>query len=224
MEALADLVDGNDVFPACGADRDAVGTDELERRVPRHHPVVNVGAGQNVLKAQGRVGVKVGLVKTAEARPDLHAGQDAARVLVERTHQAGAVLHRRFAHPRVEHGAEGNVAHIAAGPHDHCPASADVDDLLGFVDIAVARIALQPFASLGTEARRVACLDTDNPARIATLADDFVQVPVEHEPDARLAGAVFNRARDDEAAAYAVRSTNGVGLRSGATAGAGVEE
>src|SRR5262249_11094626 len=157
-------------------------------------------------------------------RPALHAGRDASRVRVERPHQAGAVLHRRFAHPRVEHVAEGNVAHIAARRHDHCPASADVDDLLGFVDIAVARIALQPFASLGTEARRVACLDTDNPARIATLADDFVQVPVEHEPDARLAGAVFNRARDDEAAAYAVRRPTGGGLRSGPTAGAGVEE
>src|SRR4029077_3981122 len=114
----------------------------------------------------------------------LHAGQDAARVLVERTHQAGAELHRRFAHPRVEHGAEGNVAHIATGPHDHCLASADVDDLLGFVDIAVAPVALQPFASLGTEARRVACLDTDNPARIATPADDLVHVPVAQEPDA----------------------------------------
>src|SRR5262249_50181213 len=181
--------------------------------------------GQNVLKAQGRAEVKVGLEKTAEARPDLHAGQDAARVLVERTHQAGAVLHRRFAHPRVETGAEGNVAHIATGPHDHCPASADVDDLLSFVDIAVAPVALQPFAGHGTDARRVACLDTDNPAGIATLADDFVHVPVEHEPDASLAGGVFNGAGDDEAAPYAVGSTKGVGPRAGATADlrAGVE-
>src|SRR5262249_20246976 len=182
--------------------------------------------GQNVLKAQGRAEVKVGLEKTAEARPDLHAGQDAARVLVERTHQAGAVLHRRFAHPRVETGAEGNVAHIATGPHDHCPASADVDDLLSFVDIAVAPVALQPFAGHGTDARRVACLDTDNPAGIATLADDFVHVPVEHEPDASLAGGVFNGAGDDEAAPYAVRSTKGVGPRAGAPGvrGAGFEE
>src|ERR1700693_1488795 len=149
----------------------------------------------------------VGLEKTAEACPDFHAGQNAARVLVERTHQAGAVLHRRVAHPRVELGAEGNVAHEATGPHDHCPASADVDDLLSFVDIAVAPVALQPFAGHGTDVRRVACLDTDNPAGIATLADDFVHVPVEHEPDASLAGGVFNGAGDDEAAPDAVRST-----------------
>src|ERR1700704_1104224 len=165
----------------------------------------------------------VGLEKTAEACPDFHAGQNAARVLVERAHQAGAVLHRRFAHPRVELGAKGNVAHEATGPHDHRPASADVDDLLLFVDIAVAPEALQPFASLGTEARRVACLDTDNPAGIATLADDFVQVPVHHEPDARLAGGVFNGARDDVAAAYAARSAPGVSRCAGGTAGLGVE-
>src|SRR5262249_21660414 len=47
-----------------------------------------------------------------------------------------------------------------------------------------------------------------------------------HEPDASLAGGVFNGAGDDEAAPYAVRSTKGVGPRAGATAdlGAGVEE
>src|SRR5215469_1741532 len=140
--------------------------------------------------------------------------------------KAGAAAGVGAAHPRVETGAEGNVAHIATGPHDHCPASADVDDLLSFLDIAVAPVALQPFAGHGTDSRRVACLDTDNPAGIATLADDFVHVPVEHEPDASLAGGVFNGAGDDEAAPYAVRSTKGVGPRAGATAdlGAGVEE
>src|SRR5207237_8622081 len=103
------------------------------------------------------------------------------------------------------------------------PASADVDDPLGLVDIAVAPEALQSFASLGTEARRIACLDTDDPARIATLADDFVQVPVHHEPDARLAGGVFNGARNDVAAAYAARSAPGVSRCAGGTAGLGVE-
>src|SRR5207237_8096042 len=107
--------------------------------------------------------------------------------------------------------------------HCHCPASADVDDLLGFVEIAVVPVALQPFAGLGTEARRVACLDADNPAGIATLADDLVDVPVEHEPDASLAGGVFNGARDDEAADNAARSTIAVAPRAGATAGLGVE-
>src|SRR5262249_16989211 len=146
-----------------------------------------------------------------------------ARVLVERAHQAGTVLHRRFAEPRVELGAERDVAHVAAGPHDHRPAGADVDDLLSLIDVAVGPVALQPLAGLRAEGRRVACLDADDPAGVATLADDLVEVPVHHELHARLAASPLKRARDDEAAAYASRSAPDVARCAGGEAGLRVE-
>src|SRR5690606_25031783 len=142
VEALPDLIDSNDVFPTGRADVDTEGTDELEVRATRHYSVAIGTESQTALKTRSGAGVPVSLEKSGEASTDLHAGQNAARVHMERTHVADAVLHRRFALSRIELGAERNVTLPATGPHDHRPTSADVDDFPGLFDIAVAPVAL----------------------------------------------------------------------------------
>src|SRR5690606_17122814 len=138
----------------------------------------------------------------------LHAGDDAGSIGVAFAHDRLAVLERGLPETRVEHGAELDIAHVAAGADDDALAGADADDRLVGIDIAVRPPALEPLAGLGVEARRIARDDADDAAVLA-LTDDRIHVAVEDELNALLARAVFERAGHGPAAEDIARRAEG---------------
>src|SRR5690606_24771622 len=185
-EPLADLIHGDELLEAGGADVEPGRAAERKGRMTGHHARVRVARaepGRDVVREPGRV-----LLHAGEVRADLEARDQCAAVLRVRPEEREAARRERgLAELRVEHAAHLRVAGVPAAREDHGLARTDMDHLAPLVDVAVLPVALEALARLRVEARRVVGLDADHASGERLLADQLVEVSVQHELDALLA-------------------------------------
>src|SRR5215469_2256923 len=151
-----------------------------------------------------------------EVRANLHSGDDSAAIHVERADErARPVLDRGLDHARIDHGPQRNTAMHAAGGDDDGAPRPDMNRFGALVDVAVLPEAFESCAILRVHSRRIAGLDSENPAAERLLADELIHMAVEHEPHALLASAEFERSGDDEAAVDPSRRSDRVARAAG---------
>src|SRR4051794_37306133 len=116
---------------------------------------------------------------------DRHAGDNPACVLAMRTKQRPLRMLKHIAgQPRIKHGANVAIVQMTASPDDDGLARTDVDRGGALVGVAVLPEAFQPHTGIGVEPWRVARFDSQNPTGELRLANEFIHVAVEYEPDA----------------------------------------
>ncbi len=204
-ETLADLVDGDELFEAGGADVYPRGAAETERRVAGHHVGICVPRAEACRDVERRAIRKV-LLHPCEVRSDPHCGDQRARVLTAGSLQRNTARRERgFAQRGVEHAANLGIARVTAAGQDHGPAGTDVHGFSPLIDIAVLPEAAQKLARLRVLARRIVGFDSENPAGEGLLAYELVETAVQDELDAFLARRELERPREGHAVAQRVR-------------------
>src|SRR5690606_6592823 len=199
-EPLADLVHRDEFLEAGVADVEPGRAAKRERRVSRHHAGIRVARAEtrrDVIREAGRI-----LLHSGEVRADLQARDQRAAVLRVRPEQREAARRKQgLAKRRIEHAAKLRIPGVSAAREDHGLARADVNDFPPLVDVAVLPIAFEAPPRLRIEARRVMRLDAQNAARERLLADQLVEVAVQHELNALLARRELERSRERDAVA-----------------------
>src|SRR5690606_3244139 len=127
--------------------------------------------------------------------------QRAAVLRVRPEEREAARRERGLAELRVEHAAHLRVAGVSAAREDHGLPCADMDHVAPLVDVAVLPVTLETLPRLRVEARRIMGLDADDAAGERPLANQLVEVAIQHELDALLAGRELERPGERDAVA-----------------------